>query len=220
MLCDINISEITDGHFYDLDDTVSITSNQCMGCSMCCRTVGDSITLDPFDIYNLSKALGKSFAEMMEREIELRLIDGAILPNILINEPEGSCKMLSEEGRCTIHKYRPGFCRMYPLGRIYDETGTFKYILQIHECPYPDKGNITIREWLGIDNAEQYETYIRKWHAITGNVRSYVDECLDPDDIKKANWMLIRIFYEKPYDTSKDFYTQFYDRMTKAGFAL
>ena len=212
MLRDIDMNEISDGKLYTKDDSVKITSNGCLGCSECCRVVGDTIVLDPLDVFNLSKALGKSFGEMMEHVIELRMVDNCILPNIMMQEETDACGMLNK-GRCSIHAYRPGFCRLFPLGRIYDDEGDFKYFIQTKECPYPDKGEAKISDWLGVEDIDSYEAFIKDWHHLLRNINAYVDECKDPSEQKKANWMLIRLFYERPYDMNEDFYEQFYQRL-------
>lgn len=212
MLRDVDINDISDGKLYTASDYVNVTSDDCKGCSECCRVVGDTILLDPYDIYNLSGALKMTFAEMMEKVIELRLVDGCILPNMLMQEETDACGML-KNGRCSIHTARPGFCRLFPLGRIYDDDGNFKYFIQIHECPYPEKGSVKVSDWLGIDNIDKYEEYIRAWHALTKSVGNYVSSCENTEAATKANWMLVRLFFEKPYDLSQDFYSQFYDRL-------
>lgn len=213
MLRDIDLNEVTDGKQYISSDVVNITCDDCAGCSECCRTVGDTITLDPLDIFNLSRGLNKSFVDMLENEIELRLIDGIILPNIMIEGDSDACSMLDSEGRCTIHNLRPGFCRLYPLGRLYDEGGDFKYIIQVHECPHPHKGPIRISDWLGIEDLDKYEAFIRSWHAVVKHATDYAASLDEETDKKKAMWKLIRIFYEKPYDLSRDFYEQYYERL-------
>lgn len=212
MLQDIDLDKITDGKLYKRDDYVKITCDNCKGCSDCCRTVGDSILLDPLDIYNLSKVLSKSFAEMMESEIEIRMVDNLVIPNIIIQD---GCKMLDENGRCTIHAARPGYCRLFPLGRLYDDDGNFDYIIQINECDYPNKGEIKVSDWLGIENLDKYEQYIKDWHHFTKNISEYLDECDDETLYKKFSWLPLRLFLEPPYDPNRDFYEQFYERMRK-----
>ena len=83
MLRDRGIEEIYDGHFYSPDDMVPVGCGDCAGCSACCRNTGDSIILDPYDMYQLCRGTGKSFTDMIEREIEIRLVDGLILPNLM-----------------------------------------------------------------------------------------------------------------------------------------
>ncbi len=121
---DVAINDIWDGRFYGKNDMAKTGCNGCEGCSDCCRNTGDSIILDPLDMYCLTIWTHKSFEDMIEKEIEIRMTDGMILPNIMEydaahpEKPEG-CPFLDENGRCSIYAFRPGFCRLFPLGRYY-----------------------------------------------------------------------------------------------------
>ena len=50
---EINLKEISDGKLYDANDMVKVGCDDCKGCSSCCRGMGESILLDPMDIYRL-----------------------------------------------------------------------------------------------------------------------------------------------------------------------
>ena len=139
--CELN--EISDGKLYTSEDLVKVGSNGCQGCSVCCKTVGESILLDPFDIYEMTSHLGVSVQELLAAKLELHVVDGLILPNIKTENSEGGCGFLDEDGRCNIHSFRPGFCRMFPLGRYY-EKNSFHYIIQVHECPYKEKKEVRV----------------------------------------------------------------------------
>lgn len=215
MIRDIDLKEISDGRFYTANDMVKIGCNDCAGCSECCRVVGDTIHLDPYDIFHLEKALNKSFEELMADTIELGVVDGMICPKLKIGENGQGCVLLSEEGRCTIHGNRPGFCRMFPMGRIYEEDG-FRYFLQIHECPYPNKTKIKLRKWLGIPALEKYEEYVRCWHFFMKDMQKIVRGIENEAISKNLNMYLLKQFYVNQYDVSKDFYEQFYARMKEA----
>ena len=110
--------------------------------------MGDSIVLDPMDVYRLEKKLGKTMEEiLLAGNVALRVVDGVILPHLKMTEQSDRCSFLNEEGRCSIHDARPGFCRMFPLGRLY-EDGTFSYFLQVNECPKENKTKVKVRRWL------------------------------------------------------------------------
>ena len=128
----VDMSEISDGNLYDLNDMVKADCQDCKGCSACCRGMGQSIILDPLDVYHLTTGLNTTFDQLLEQAIELNVFDGVILPNLKMTNDGGSCYFLNEEGRCKIHPFRPGICRLFPLGRVYEENG-FKYFLQIHQ---------------------------------------------------------------------------------------
>ena len=215
MIRDNSIEEIYDGRFYTPDDLVPVGCSDCEGCSDCCRSTGDSIILDPFDMYLLSKGTEKTFADMIEKEIEIRLVDGLILPN-LMQHHEGSggedhCPFLSAAGRCTIHPWRPGLCRLYPMGRFYTEDG-FRYILQKDECTHREKTPVVLRDWLGIGDLPVYEAWVREWHAFKKKLEAAAPALTDRSRDSVLRYVL-QIFYVHPYLTDQSFYPQYGARM-------
>ncbi len=140
----VEIDKISDGKRYGANDLVKVGCDDCRGCSACCNGMGDSIVLDPMDVYRLEKKLGKTMEEiLLAGNVALRVVDGVILPHLKMTEQSDQCSFLNEEGRCSIHDARPGFCRMFPLGRLY-EDGTFSYFLQVNECPKENKTKVKV----------------------------------------------------------------------------
>ena len=90
----------------------------CKGCSMCCEDMVDTIILDPLDIYRLTNALHTTFEAMLGTQLELEVYDGLILPHLKKSIKTGGCPFLDENRRCSVHADRPGFCRIFPLGRM------------------------------------------------------------------------------------------------------
>lgn len=212
---EIDLKQISDGKLYQANDMVKAGCNDCAGCSLCCREMGNSIILDPYDIYHMTKGLNMGFEELMIDKIELNVVDGIIQPNLKMQEGKDCCGFLSEEGRCTIHAFRPGFCRMFPLGRIYEEND-FHYFLQIYECPYPNKTKIKLKKWLEIPQLSKYESYIRRWHYFLKDVQKILRETENDAVVKNLNLFLLKHFYIKPYETEKDFFEQFEERLREA----
>ena len=95
---------------------VKADCGDCKGCSACCQGMGSSILLDPYDIYRLSTGTGLTFEDLLKGRIELNMSDGLILPNLKMAGEKEACSFLNEEGRCSVHPFRPGFCRLFPLG--------------------------------------------------------------------------------------------------------
>lgn len=216
---EIDLKEVSDGKLYGANDMVKIGCNDCAGCSACCRTVGNTIFLDPYDMYQLKLAANKDFEELLQDRIELQVVDGLIQPNLKMREDGGGCTFLSEEGRCTIHAYRPGFCRMFPMGRIYQEGG-FRYFLQVHECGYPNKTKLKLKKWLGIPELPRYEAYINRWHDLLVRAKKIVRETENQEIVKNLNLYLLNEFYVSAYETgngAEDFYEQFERRLAEAG---
>ena len=157
MLRNCSLEEISDGRLYDQTDMVKAYCNECKGCHACCEGMGNSIILDPLDVSRLTKETGKSFEALLADTIELNVVDGLILPNIkMVN---GACTFLNAEGRCGIHAARPGFCRLFPLGRYYEDGG-FKYFLQIHECDRAGKVKVKVSKWIDTPDLSCIHDYV------------------------------------------------------------
>lgn len=222
MLREEGVEEIYDGCFYRPEDMVPVGCSDCAGCSDCCRNTGDSIVLDPYDMYLLSKGTGKTFTDMIEREIEIRLVDGLVLPNLIqqrVKEPgsefagapgEG-CAFLSAGGRCTIHPFRPGFCRLYPMGRYYTEDG-FRYILQKNECTGREKTPVLLRDWIGVEDLPRYEAFVLGWHDFKKSAEAAMEGLTQRSRGSVRNYIL-QLFFVHPYITELDFYAQYAARM-------
>lgn len=206
----VRLEDISDGKLYTAQDMVRADCRGCQGCSACCQGMGSSILLDPRDIWLLTKGTGKDFEGLLAEHAELVLSDGIVLPCLRMAGKEETCTFLDREGRCSIHPFRPGICRMFPLGRYYEETG-FRYFLQLHECPKTDRTKIRVRSWLDIPDLKRYEAYIFDWHTFL-KVCERESEGLDGDSLKILQMYLLRTFYQTPWD-GEDFYGEFYSRL-------
>jgi len=208
-----DILEISDGKLYSVNDMAKISCHDCAGCSSCCRDMGESIWLDPYDVFQLTKNLEKTMEELLVREVELHVEDGLILPNIkMIGDEEPVCGFLNDEGRCSIHAFRPGFCRLFPLGRNY-EDGRLTYFVLKDACTAPNKSKVKINKWLQIPNLKRYEQFLIEWHDLTKMLRGYYGENIaDEAVIKAINMKFLQVFYLTPY-AEGDFYQMFEKRM-------
>lgn len=211
----IDMDEISDGKRYGLNEMARIGCNDCSGCSKCCENMGDSIILDPYDIFQLEKNTGKSFQEMLADCIQLNVVDGVILPNLNMVGEKEKCFFLNEEGRCSIHDFRPGFCRLFPLGRIY-ENNDFSYFLQKNECHVieEERTYVKVKQWLNIKRIREYEEFITTWHYFLKDITLQYDKSKNEEWLKKKDMEILTIFYMTPYE-SEDFYQEFYSRYEK-----
>ena len=50
---EVSLEEISDGRLYELNDMVKADCQDCAGCHDCCEGMGDSVVLDPMDVYRL-----------------------------------------------------------------------------------------------------------------------------------------------------------------------
>ena len=154
---EIDLKKISDGKLYTNKDMVKAGCGECQGCSDCCRGMGNSIFLDPMDIYRLTTGLECTFEDLLSTCVELQVVDGFIQPNMKMTGKEEQCPFLNEKGRCNIHAIRPGICRLFPLGRCYDGEGGFQYFLQVYECKKEPKSKVKIKNWLGVEEIGRYE---------------------------------------------------------------
>ena len=162
MLQDLN--EISDGKVYGIKDMVRAACSECAGCHACCEAMGNSIVLDPYDVWRLQEGTGKKFEELIQGPIELGVEEGLILPHLSMSGKGESCFFLNEEGRCSIHPYRPGLCRVFPLGRIYEEK-QIRYFLQKDACRKPGRTKVKVEKWLDTPQQRKNEKFLLEWHA-------------------------------------------------------
>ena len=229
MLRNVSLEEISDGRLYGLNDMAKLGCNDCSGCSSCCRGMGNTIVLDPYDVWRLTGGLGVSLQQLLAGHLELNVVDGIILPNLKLAGDSEQCTFLNEAGRCSIHPYRPGICRLFPLGRYYEEDG-FRYILQVHECEKQNRSKVKIRKWMDTPDMERYDAYIADWHAFLSKLRAKLEketlagassdaadeEASSQDLAKSISMYVLQQFYLLLYDTRRDFYSQYEARMAAA----
>lgn len=215
-----SVEEISDGRNYRSDDLVKIGTNGCSGCCDCCR-MDPVIVLDPWDTYMLQKGTGLSLDKMLDSRVRLDVIDGLIQP--VLQMPGGVCSWLGADGRCEIHDFRPGICRLYPLGRSWTPAADapcgnvpaeeFTYILQVNECTHCTGSKVKVKKWLGIPDLIRYEDFCRKWHAFLGQARALCDR--DGNVRKIVCMQILQRCYLAGFDADEDFYPQF-ERQLKA----
>ena len=217
MLRDWDLSEVSDGKKYTENDLAKLGVNDCKGCAKCCKNMGNSIVLDPYDIHKLTCNLSVKFEELLIDKIELGMVDGIILPNIKMND-SNQCPFLNSEERCSIHSFRPGMCRIFPLGRLYEEND-FSYFLQVHECPYETKTKVKIKHWIDEDNIGQYHIFIKNWHYFLKSLSEKI-VTQSEENIKQITMFILNMFYLTPFRKDVDFFDSFSERLKNAKSAL
>lgn len=210
----ISLEEISDGRRYGRNDMVKASCNDCKGCSSCCEGMGTSIVLDPYDIYRLTTGLGLSMEQLLTDKLELNVAGGVILPNLKMQGERDCCAFLDENGRCSIHANRPGICRIFPLGRVY-EDGKFDYILQIHECKKENRSKVKVSKWIDTPDQKRNEAFIIKWHYLIKGLQEQIQNGLDEAVVKQLNMYVLHLFFLTPYEKEQDFYEQFEVRYAK-----
>lgn len=213
----VDLMEISDGKFYGLNNMVKACANNCDGCSACCHGRGDTITLDPLDVHQLKTGLGASFEQLMARGISLGVVNGIIRPSMMMTDEEDSkCVFLNEKGLCDIHSFRPGLCRLFPLGRAY-EDGEIKYILLTGECVRENRTKVKVRKWIDMPDMGAYEKFLLTWHDFLKDIESAVNNAEDETFAKNLNMYVLQKFYVENFGESQEqFYEVFKKRLLEA----
>lgn len=222
MLHKVHLDEVSDGKIYERRDMVRLGCGECEGCSECCKTVGDSIVLDPYDFAMLSAELGLDAAGLGAKYTSFAPVGAMVLPHLVIDEGKG-CRLLSADGRCTIHKARPGMCRLFPLARIYEEDRV-TYIHQIHECPKKPNKKVRVEEFIGIPNMAAYERYLLVWDQFRKNYEQMMTPDITTEALEEQTKFILTLFYLTTFPVTKGengvdmepFYNAFYRRMDTA----
>lgn len=200
---------------YGINDMVKADCGGCEGCSVCCHGMGNSVVLDPFDIYRLETGLSLSFQELLLEHVEFHVEEGLILPNLKMDGEEESCTFLNKDGRCRIHPHRPGLCRIFPLGRYY-ENDSFKYYLQIHQCPRENRSKVKVKKWIDMPDVKRNEKFILEWHGFIKELKGLFAGTEDEKLKKDVTSYMLNLFYMQVYHAEEDFYSQFEERLKKA----
>lgn len=206
----VDLKEISDGRLYGSNDLVKADCGDCEGCFACCCGMGSSIILDPLDVYRLINGLNLPFEALLANYLELNVVDGVILPNLKMQGKRECCAFLNEEGRCTVHSFRPGICRLFPLGRYY-ENGSFQYFLQVHECRKQNRTKVKVKKWIDTPEFNKYEDFVNKWHYYLKDMEALIMG--QPERAREINLQILQRFYLTPY--GDDFYTEFEKRIQK-----
>lgn len=209
----VDLAEISDGRLYRSNDLVKLDTGGCAGCSACCHEMEETIVLGPYDMWRLQSKRALTLDRLLDGHASLALIDGLVLPVLTMNGPFESCSFLDGNGRCSIHDARPGICRLFPLGRIY-EGGDFRYFLQTKECGR-GRAKIRIRKWMDTPDLPRYEQFVVSWHSFLEGL----DHILEREDEalrKAASIYLLQAFYRVTWKGDEDFYVQYEQRMDAA----
>ena len=206
---------ISDGRIYDIEDTVKADAGGCDGCSACCHDVGNLVVLTPFDVYEMRSYLNRSFDELLVDQLELCENNKIMLPHLKMHGESKRCSFLSVEGRCIIHGHRPNICRLFPLGRVYEEDD-FKYFLQVDNCIKPNLGKVKVKEWIGIENYQKNKEFILAWHHLLKALTFRVKFVWDSQERDAINNYLQDTFYRITIKDGEDFYDAFFRCLPEA----
>ena len=206
------LNEISDGKLYDIEDMVKADTCGCNGCSDCCKDVGDLVVLTPFVIYEMTTYLNTDFDKLLGDKILLRENNKITLPYLKMQDENKNCSFLDKNGRCTIHLKRPNICRLFPLGRAYQDND-FKYFLQVDNCPKDELKDVKVSQWINIENYNENKKFILEWYKFIKALTFRLKFVRDEKEIAHINEILLDNFYRVKIDN--DFYKSFEELLPK-----
>ena len=115
-----------------------------------------------------------------------------------------------------MHSHRPGICRIFPLGRLY-EDGSFQYILQVNECKKGNRSKVKVKKWIDTPDAKNYDKYIAKWHYFLKDLQKIAREDEEGTAAKTISMYVLKAFYLTGFAAEQDFFERFYSRLAVAG---
>lgn len=197
-----------------LQDMARIGCNDCMGCHACCQEMGDSVLLTPYDVHILSVKLEMPVDALFESWVSLGLVDGLLQPSMAMNGPGERCHALNDEGRCSIHSFRPSICRLFPLGRQYSEEEIQYFVLE-GACPAPVKTKVKIAKWVERPEFKEHEAFLLQWHSFKKLCMAKLASVQEESYHRQLLLYVLQLFYRKPYPTD-GFYPEFLERLAQA----
>ncbi|MGL4363054.1 MAG: YkgJ family cysteine cluster protein [Cellulosilyticaceae bacterium] len=199
---------ISDGKLYDYDDIVNADTRGCNGCYTCCHQIGDLVELTPFDVYEMTTYLNETFDMLCDKKIALQKNNKLMLPYLKMVGERQQCSFLNEKGRCSIHGQRPNICRLFPLGRVY-ENDNFKYFLQVGTCVMNDLSPIKVSDWIGIKDYDENKKFIIEWYKLLKALQFRLKFVYDEEERCQLNDYLIKTFYNLDVKENETFYEAF-----------
>lgn len=119
----------------------------------CCREL--ELALSPYDVLRLTKALGLTSQEFLDRHAVIEYTEEDRYPQVylgMVDDGRASCPFVGPQG-CLVYRDRPGACRTYPLGRAAQPgadgsiTELFVLLREPHCQGFADDRRQTVAEW-------------------------------------------------------------------------
>lgn len=189
---------------------------ECKMCGNCCRRRDEPILLTGADIFRIARALGKTTADIIEKNTVGYIGGTSHIPVVVLKERmDGSCSFL-RKGRCMVHQDKPAVCAIYPLGRFYNfQDKQFHYFINQRTCqPNREDGKLwTLQKWLDNFKIAETEKMTQAWNRLMGGVTIVTHEMRN-DEIKGRLLDVLLLSLYLDYDTSKPYIEQVEQHMS------
>ena len=125
----------------------------CSQCGGCCRNVRDSVMLEPYDAYRLTKHLRQTNPDITIEEAllqygEMKPLSRGYEVFVLKTVDDGGVCLFLKGSKCDVYAARPRTCRLYPFCIAPSEEGKrLLWFLCTERAEHFEKGSVTPREW-------------------------------------------------------------------------
>jgi len=109
----------SDAAAMEINDPVGLTCGAA-GCDANCCKNGPHIILNPYEISLICSASGLSYEDLLD-VVETDRVNG--FPLVMLPR-DPACHFWTEQG-CRIYSNRPLACRLFPLGRVFDNGRSY-----------------------------------------------------------------------------------------------
>jgi len=144
------------------DEVLGFRCHPGLACfNSCCRD--KRLTLLPYDVLRLSRALGRASGEFLAEHAELEIEAGSGWPTLRLRlAADGRCPLVGEAG-CRVYRDRPTCCRIFPLARGVgldargEPTETFVIAETGGRClGFEVPGSQTVEAWVRGQGLDEY----------------------------------------------------------------
>lgn len=149
----------------------SFHCHEALSCfNQCCRNL--NLFLYPYDIIRLSKALGLTADDFLERFVDVVMRDSNHFPDVLLRMAENeerTCPFLTD-ANCSVYPDRPGTCRTFPVetGMLYDAHTRKSHPVHFYRPPdfclgRHEKRSWTVDAWSRDQGGQLYNRMTKRW---------------------------------------------------------
>lgn len=191
---------------------------QCLRCGDCCRTIKDSVMLEPLDVYRLGRHLRakgepiEGMEDVLNRYAHPSLLNGGF-PIFLLNttEPEDDCVFL-RDGGCAVYAARPRVCRLYPFTVAPGTRGKdFEYFLCTERTHHFSGGSVSVKDWLCVNFPQEDRVFLRADFdgvAAFGRLLRGIEQ-----DAQRRTLFPFLLFRYYDYDLDQPFLPQYFSNL-------
>ena len=86
----------------------------------------------------------------------------------------------------------------------------------MHECKKETKLKVKVQKWIDTPDIRRNEKFIIDWHYFLKDLTARLEASDSEEYRKTVSLYILKSFYQKPWDTDRDFYEQFYARFEEA----